>query len=242
MPTLLLVRHGRSTANTAGVLAGRSPGVALDDTGRDQGAALAVRLGAVPLADVVSSPVQRCRETADLLTAVPGPRGRFRRRPDIALDERLAEADYGDWTNRTLRDLSREPLWRTVQSHPSAVTFPGGESLRAMQLRAVDAVRDHDARIAAGWGDSAVWVAVSHGDVIKAIIADALGVHLDAFQRIVVDPCSVCVVRYTPSRPYVLRLNDTGGDLAGLVAPRRRRRPAGVRADDAVVGGGTGTT
>ncbi len=236
MPTVLLVRHGRSTANTSGVLAGRTPGVALDDTGREQAAALAVRLAAVPLAAAVSSPIQRCQETTGVLLAVPGPRGRFRRRPEVGLDDRLAEADYGDWTNRSIRDLSREPLWRTVQAHPSAVTFPGGESLRGMQSRSVDAIRDHDARVAATAGDSAVWLAVSHGDIIKAIVADALGVHLDAFQRIVVDPCSVTVIRYTSLRPFVQRVNDVGGDLGGVAPARTRRRAT----SDAVVGGGAG--
>ena len=115
-----------------------------------------------------------------------------------------------------------------------------------MQLRAVDAVRDWDARVAAEHGDGAVWVAVSHGDVIKALVADAAGSHLDAFQRIVVDPASVSVVRYTDLRPFVLRVNDTGGDLASLVpAPKRRGRgPARSRkpSSDAAVGGGAGTT
>jgi broad specificity phosphatase PhoE len=114
-----------------------------------------------------------------------------------------------------------------------------------MQHRAVAAVREHDAAVAAAHGDDAVWVAVSHGDVIKALLADALGMHLDAFQRIVVDPCSVSVVRYTPLRPFALRLNDTGGDLSGFApAPRRgRRRPAARRrpaSSDAVVGGSAG--
>jgi len=158
----------------------------------------------------------------------------------------LAEADYGEWTNRTLHDLAREPLWRTVQAHPSAVTFPGGESLRGMQARAVDAVREYDSRISELAGEAAVWVAVSHGDVIKGVIADALGVHLDSFQRIVADPCSVTAIRYTATRPFVLRVNDTGGDLTALVPSRRRRaggpRAAGGRADDAIVGGGGGAT
>jgi broad specificity phosphatase PhoE len=112
-----------------------------------------------------------------------------------------------------------------------------------MQHRAVAAVREHDAAVSAAHGDDAVWVAVSHGDVIKAVLADALGMHLDAFQRIVADPCSVSIVRYTPLRPFVLRMNDTGGDLAHLAPPRtgarrRRTRPA---SSDAVVGGSPGT-
>jgi probable phosphomutase (TIGR03848 family) len=241
VPTVLLVRHGRTTANASGVLAGWTPGVALDETGHDQAVRLAQRMAVLPLARVVTSPLQRCRETAAELVAVPGPKKVAR--PDPRTDDRLGECKYGDWTGRPLKDLAKDPLWRVVQAHPSAVTFPGpeGESMPDMQHRAVAAVRDHDAQVAAESGDGAVWVAVSHGDVIKALLADALGMHLDAFQRIVVDPCSVSVIRYTPLRPFALRVNDTGGDLAGFAPPprrgSRRSRPA---SSDAVVGGATG--
>lgn len=244
MPTVLLVRHGRSTANTGGVLAGWTPGVDLDDTGRAQAAALAERLAVMPLAAVVSSPLDRCLRTTEAVLAVDGPRRRPR--PELVVDDRLGECRYGDWTGRELKSLGKDPLWRVVQTHPSAAVFPGpeGESLRGMQLRALDAVRDWDARVAAEHGDDAVWLAVSHGDVIKSLVADAVGSHLDAFQRIVVDPCSVTAVRYTSTRPFLLRCNDTGGDLAGLVPrPRRRRARRGTKASDgdAVVGGSTGT-
>jgi broad specificity phosphatase PhoE len=111
-----------------------------------------------------------------------------------------------------------------------------------MQLRAVQAVREQDAIVARDHGEDAVWVAVSHGDIIKSLLADALGMHLDAFQRIVVDPCSVSVVRYTALRPFALRVNDTGGDLSALVPPKRpRRRRTSAPSSDAVVGGSTGT-
>ena len=245
MPTVLLVRHGRTTANASGVLAGWTPGVGLDDTGRAQAVDLGRRMAALPLAAVVTSPLQRCRETSAELVAVPGPKGVAR--PEPVLDDRLGECRYGDWTGRPLKELAKDPLWRVVQAHPSAVTFPGpeGESMPDMQHRAVAAVREHDAAVAAAHGEDALWVAVSHGDVIKALLADALGMHLDAFQRIVVDPCSVSVVRYTPLRPFALRINDTGGDLAGLApAPRRGRRRSAARprptSSDAVVGGSTG--
>jgi len=229
VPTVILVRHGRTDANASGTLAGHTPGVRLDDAGQAQAGALADRLSAVPLAAIVSSPLERCYETA---TAIA------QRRPGMAIttDDRLIECRYGDWTGRPLRDLSRTSLWKRVQAHPSGAEFPGGESMRAMQARAVEAVRDHDARVAGEAGDAAVWVAVSHGDVIKAIVADALGMHLDLFQRIAVDPGSVSVIRYTDLRPFVVRLNDSGGDLTGLTTRRRRRR----RSSDAVVGGGAG--
>jgi probable phosphomutase (TIGR03848 family) len=231
--TVILLRHGRSTANTGGVLAGWTPGVQLDETGRQQAQTVAERLAKVPLAAVVSSPLERCRETADAVAAG--------RDLTVQTDDRLGEARYGDWTGRSLRELVKDPLWKVVQQHPSGAVFPGpeGEGLAQTQVRAVAAVRDWNARL----GTDAVWLACSHGDVIKAVLADALGLHLDQFQRIVVDPASISVVTYTGTRPFVQRMNDTGGDVAALLpaAKRpRRRAAAAVAASDAVVGGGAG--
>jgi probable phosphomutase (TIGR03848 family) len=248
VPTVLLVRHGRTAANAGGVLAGWTPGVALDGSGRAQAATLAARLAPLPLALAVSSPLQRCQETATALLAVRPEKSRTRalRRPELLTDDRLGECRYGDWTGKALKDLVKEPLWRVVQAHPSAAVFPGaeGEPMLSMQTRAVTAIRDHDAAVAAQHGDDAIWLAVSHGDVIKAILADALGMHLDQFQRLVVDPCSVSVIRFTPLRPFAVRINDSGTDLAAL-APvpskkRRSRRPADSTSSDAVVGGSAG--
>ncbi|MGW1816475.1 histidine phosphatase family protein [Streptomyces sp. NPDC002125] len=234
MPTLILVRHGRSTANTSGVLAGRTPGVALDERGAGQAAALPGRLAALELAAAVSSPLQRCRETLQpLLDARPG--------LPLHTEEGISECDYGDWSGRKLAELSDEPLMTVVQQHPSAAAFPGGESMRAMQARAVEAVREWNARIGAEHGDDAAYVMCSHGDIIKALVADALGMHLDLFQRVQVDPCSVTAIRYTRLRPFLLRLGDTG-DLASL-APREQSigaDAAGDAATDAAVGGGAG--
>jgi probable phosphomutase (TIGR03848 family) len=229
MPTVVLVRHGRTAANISGVLAGRSS-IGLDETGRAQAEALATRMRGLRPALVLSSPLRRCVETAEALGLVEP--------PAIERDDRLLEADYGDWAGRDLGSLARSKLWRVVQDHPSAAVFPGsGEGMADVAARAVRGVRDIDRRIAAERSPNAVWVAVSHGDVIKAVLADALGMHLDMFQRIVVDPCSVSVVRYTPRRPFVLRMNDTAGSLEGLQPTRRRRRaPHG----DAAVGGGAG--
>lgn len=229
--TVILLRHGRSTANGSGVLAGRAPKVGLDDTGRGQAKALLDRLAGVPLAEAVVSPMLRCKQTvAPLLDG----RGLGR-----TVEPRLSEVDYGEWTGRELKTLVKEPLWRVVQAHPSAAVFPGGEGLAAMQSRAVAAVREHDARITAAHGDHAVWLLCSHGDVLKAILSDALGQHLDSFQRIVVDPASLSVVRYTETRPFVLRVNDHGSDFAGVVPqpPKRGRKKA---SSDADVGGSTG--
>ncbi|WP_432017078.1 histidine phosphatase family protein [Streptomyces hydrogenans] len=227
MATLILVRHGRSTANTSGLLAGRTPGVALDERGAAQAAALPARLAGIPLAAAVSSPLQRCRETLrPLLDA----------RPDLPLhiEERVNECDYGDWSGRKLSELNDEPLMEVVQQHASSAAFPGGESMRAMQVRAVEAVRDWNARIDAEHGEDAVYALCSHGDIIKSLVADALGLHLDLFQRIHVDPCSLTVIRYTRLRPFLVRLGDTG-DLAAL-APRETPDTSGT----AEVGGGAG--
>lgn len=223
MTTLFLVRHGRSTANSAGVLAGRAEGVELDEKGREQAAAVAVRLAGVPLTRAVVSPILRCRQTAELLLGDRDIR--------CETEDRLTECDYGEWTGQTLKDLAGEKLWQTVQRQPSAAVFPGGEAMAALSARAVAAVRDWDRRLAAQHGDRTAWLAVSHGDVIKAILADALGMHLDAFQRIMVDPASVSVIHYTDARPYVVTMNSVSGDLAALIPP------AGA---DAAVGGGTG--
>ena len=235
MPTVILVRHGRSTANTAGVLAGRAPGVHLDDTGVQQAVAAGERLAGVRLVAAVTSPLERCRETCKEIT------GRQTTSLRASSDKQLSECDYGEWQGRPLKDLAKEKLWKTVQAQPSAATFPGGESMRAMQDRAVGAIRRHDAKIAAEHGDDAVWVAVSHGDVIKSILADALGTHLDLFQRIHVDPASVSIVSYTASRPFVLGTNTHGGDLSWLNAPAKtRRRSSRPARADAMVGGGAG--
>ena len=225
MTTVLLVRHGL-TGLTGPVLAGHSPGVDLNDRGREQAAALADRLRPVRLAAIVTSPLARCMQTAAALAA-----GRDGLAPQQ--DERLTEVRYGDWTGRPLKELTRDPLWKVVQQHPSNAVFPGpeGEPLAHTQIRAVAAVRDWNARL----GPDATWLACSHGDVIKALLADALGMHLDLFQRIVVEPCSVSVVRYTDLRPFVLRVNDTGGEVQSLLPPKRRRRRASTRST-------TGTT
>jgi probable phosphomutase (TIGR03848 family) len=231
--TVLLVRHGRTAANAGGVLAGWTPGVHLDDTGRAQAAALAQRIGPVPLAAVVTSPLERTRETAEALLTGRDPQ------PALHVDDRVAECRYGDWTGKELKALAKEPLWKVVQAHPSAAVFPGdeGEAMADMQHRAVAAVREWNATL----GADATYAVVSHGDVIKAILADALGLHLDQFQRLQCDPCSISVVRYTELRPFVVRTNDIGGDVAGLVPPPPKRRRRTRRSDsDAVVGGGAG--
>lgn len=241
MAICILLRHGRTRANAEGILAGWTPGLGLDDTGAGQARTAGERLAATPLAAVVASPLQRCQETAAaVLAAQPADRPVARHTED-----RLGEARYGAWTGRPLTELATEPLWRDVQDRPSTVTFPADEafaheSMAQMAARAVEAVTEWDTRLEAEHGPGAVWVAVSHGDVIKAILADALATGLDDFQRIVVDPASLSLVHRTATRPFVLRTNDTGSDpvdLSGLVA----RLAADGASGDAEVGGGAGS-
>jgi probable phosphomutase (TIGR03848 family) len=230
--TVLLLRHGRSTANAGGVLAGWTPDVHLHEDGVKQADALAERLAKVPLQAVVSSPLERCRETvAPLLDT---------RELELTIDDRFGEVRYGDWTGVELKKLAKDPLWPVVQSHPSGMTFPGegGEAMAEMQHRAVSAVRDWNKTL----GPDATYLVCSHGDVIKAIVADALGMHLDTFQRINVDPASLTVIRYGKVRPFVVKVNDNGGNVDALIPPKGRRRRRKVSPQDAVVGGSTGGT
>jgi probable phosphomutase (TIGR03848 family) len=244
--TVLLVRHGL-TATTGQLLTGWTPGVGLDERGRAQAKALGERLASVPLAAIVTSPLDRCRQTVDgLLAARAG-------QPDPVIDDRVGECKYGDWTGKPLKELEKDPLWPVVQAHPSAVRFPGddGEAMLDTQHRAVSAIREWNARL----GKEATYLVCSHGDVIKAIVADALGLHLDQSQRIVADPCSLTVISYTPLRPFLLRLNDTGGGVDSLL-PRPKAAADDSGADepgatgsggvsgesDAVIGGGAGNS
>jgi len=237
--TVLLVRHGL-TAATGHVLTGWTPGVGLDDRGLAQARALGARLVPVPLDAVVTSPLDRCRQTvAELMAARNGQAARN----EPVTDERVGECRYGDWTGKPLKDLEKDPLWPVIQAHPSAVRFPGedGETFLDMQHRAVSAIRDWNARL----GKDATYLVCSHGDVIKAIVADALGLHVDQCQRIVADPCSLTAIRYTPLRPFLLRLNDTGAGVADLL-PRPAQAADAANPDgpesDAVIGGGAGIT
>ena len=215
MTTVLLIRHGL-TALTGPVLTGWTPGVHLDERGRAQVASLGERIREIPLAALVTSPLERCRETAEAVVAGREPV------PALHVDERVGEVRYGSWTGRDFKDLQKDPLWRVVQGHPSAAIFPDGEGLAAMAARATEAVRDWNARL----GPDATYAVVSHADVIKALIADALGLHLDSYQRITVDPASLTVIQYAALRPFVIRVNDTGGGVEALIPkpPSRRRR------------------
>jgi probable phosphomutase (TIGR03848 family) len=204
-PTVVLfVRHGQ-TPTTGQVLPGRAPGLHLADKGREQALAVAERIKTLKKVDAVySSPLERARETAAPIAAARGLR--------VRANKALLECDFGEWTGAALKDLMKKPEWATVQRYPSGFRFPGGESFVDMSARIRDAVVDLRDRHPGG-----VVVAVSHADPIKAAVADALGTHLDLFQRIVVSTCSVTAILYGDSGPAVLTVNHTG-DL-GALAP-----------------------
>ncbi|TQK32108.1 histidine phosphatase family protein [Arthrobacter sp. SLBN-53] len=225
--TVILLRHGRSTSNTAHTLAGRSAGVDLDDTGREQAEAVVARIGALPVKAIVRSPLLRCATTVAPLAAALG--------IEPVVEDRIIEVDYGSWTGRKISELFKEPLWKVVQAQPSAAVFPDGEGLAQVQSRAVAAIREHDRRLSETHGGDVLWVACTHGDVIKSVLADALGTHLDSFQRITADPASMSVIRYTETRPFVLHVNHTGNGLTAALNAAPDAAPAG----DAVVGGST---
>jgi len=210
MGTLLLIRHGRTDANANGVLAGRTPGVVLDEVGRTTTESLAKRLEAVNIAQVVSSPLERTLETASIL---------FTKDVEIALEDRLLECDYGDWQGAKLSDLSVNELWPIVQQRPDEMIFPNGESMNEMSSRACLAVREWDSKLSSEHGENVVWAAISHGDIIKAICADAMGLPLRKFQSILIEPASVSVIHYSEKGSAVSKLNDTGSEwLAKLNA------------------------
>ena len=225
--TVILLRHGRSTSNTAHTLAGRSDGVDLDDKGREQAQTVVTRIGDLPVKAIVRSPLLRCERTVEPLAAALG--------LQPLVEDRIIEVDYGSWTGRKIGELVKEPLWQLVQQQPSAAVFPDGEGLAQVQARAVAAIREHDRRLTTEHGGDVLWVACTHGDVIKAVLADALGTHLDTFQRITADPASMSVIRYTDTRPFVLHVNHTGSGLTAALSAK----PAAAPESDAVVGGST---
>lgn len=203
-PTLvLLVRHGQ-TPTTGASLPGRAPGLHLSDKGRGQAEVAATRIASLQsVAAVYASPMERTKETAAPIARASKLRVRG------AND--LIECDFGNWTGRKLSELRKLNAWRTVQHYPSGFTFPGGESFAGMQTRAVECVQSLVAR-----HPGQTIVAVSHADVVKAIVASAVGTHLDLFQRIVVSPCSITAILYSADGPVVLTINSTGDDLRAL--------------------------
>jgi len=199
----LLVRHGL-TPTTGKVLPGRAAGLHLAEAGQAQATAAAERIAALSYVNAVyASPLERARETAAPIAKAKGLR--------VRIDKGLLECDFGEWTGEELKKLMKLPEWGTVIRAPSTFRFPGGESFNEMQVRIVSAI---DRLRAAHKGG--VVVCVSHADPIKAAVAHAMGTHIDLFQRIVISPCSVTAIAYSPGGPVVLTVNSTGGSLAEL--------------------------
>ena len=222
---LVLIRHAHSQSNASGVLSGRLPNIHLSEKGIKQSQQLSERLGNFAVAQLRVSPMERCFETISpwlndiVLKNSPG----F----EPIIDPSLNEVDYGSWSGKKIITLARKKEWRTVQESPSRMYFPGGEGIAQMQSRAMSVVHE-----LAKLPDSKTAVIVSHGDVIKSIVASALGTHLDEFQRIIIDPASVSVLDYSGIKPRVLLLNDTRAVVTDLLqAPKRSRN---------LLGGGAG--
>ncbi|MEN9711324.1 MAG: hypothetical protein RL441_1316 [Actinomycetota bacterium] len=193
MKTVLLLRHARSTANAAGVLAGRMPGVQLDEVGISQAKQLADCLRDLSIEFIVHSDLERTKQTVSPLASASG--------ITLREDQRLTECDYGDWSGKELKELSSEPLWKSIQSTPSSVTFPGGEAMIDMQSRAVAALDF--------WMEEAtsLFAICSHGDVLKSLVAHAIGLPLDKFQGLHVSPASITVLQWDGSRWTLQALN-----------------------------------
>jgi probable phosphomutase (TIGR03848 family) len=194
---LILVRHA-VTAHTGPLLSGRMPGIDLSDKGVGQAEAAASRLAKLPIAAIYASPIERTTQTAQCIAA--------HHAMDVSPLPGVIEADYGDWTGGKISDLAKTDEWKVVQVAPSRAVFPGGESIRAMQSRMVDAL---DAVVAAHPHETVV--VVSHADPIKSAIAHYTGMHLDLFQRIHVSPASATVFDFHAYGALLVKCNDTGG-------------------------------
>ena len=224
MTRILLIRHAHSVANQRGILAGRTEGIYLTEEGESQSAELAKRLSGSKISKVHISPLERCHLTINpLLKSLP-----VKERPKIQINDDLSEVDYGKWTGKKLTSLYREKLWKVVQNRPSAMYFPEGEGLAQMQVRAMRAVH-------AAAAEGGLQIIVSHGDVIKSVVASVLGTHLDNFQKIVIDPASITVLDFDGADFRILTLNNTTTPIAELAKTSSTKRVT-----RALIGGGSG--
>ena len=195
---LFLIRHGENEWTERGALAGRTPSVSLNPKGREQARQIAERLKAQPITAIYSSPLLRCLETAQPLAAALN--------LSVSVETGILEVDYGDWRGGELKELGKRPEWRLVQIFPGGFRFPGGETLREVQNRAITALE----RIRAAREGEAVAV-FAHGDVLRTTLAYYLGAPLDLFQRIHISTASVSLVAFHRFGPHILAMNDSGG-------------------------------
>lgn len=222
MARIVLLRHAHSLANEKGILAGRIPGVSLSEKGLAQATSLAERLKGAYISTISCSPLERCQQTIlPWLQSDPAMNIEA-----FTIEDRLNEVDYGIWSGVSLKKLSKDPMWKIIQETPSKVTFPQGERIAAMQKRAVSAVKE------IANTKSGTHLFVSHGDVIKAVIADLLSMKLDTFQKLVVDPASITIFETDKDRVVMTTFNNTSGDLAPLLKSPAIRK--------ATLGGGSG--
>lgn len=212
---LVLVRHAMSTANSDGVLAGRMDGIHLNERGREQSEAIVGKFAQLQISGICGSPLSRCRETAEPLC--------IDKKLPYNVDERLNEVEYGSWSGRKLAELNEDPLWDAIQKRPNSVVFPQGEAMAGVFDRVTDFLNSMR-----GLEDEEIVVAFSHGDVIKACIASAYDIPRDAFQRVVIDPAGISLLRLSQDSTFVVRVNDSEATLSSMMARKGK---------DAVVGG-----
>ncbi|MCX6444444.1 MAG: histidine phosphatase family protein [Actinobacteria bacterium] len=222
---IILLRHAHSIANEKGILSGQLPGVSLSTRGREQALSLVSRLGSSSLDSIRVSPMQRCQETIQ-----PWLESKFSSRiGKLILDDQLIEMDYGLWSGRQLKGLAKEKLWKQIQSTPSKVVFPDGERFTAMQKRAFQSIEDGLLEKKNG-----NHLFVSHGDVIKAIVAKLMTIKLDNFQSLVVDPASITVIDFDGEKAQLLAFNDSTSNIERFTQEKKTKR--------ILLGGGSGTS
>lgn len=221
MARLVFIRHAHSTANDAGILSGQLPGISLSKKGKKQAQELVERLGASSFDSIRVSPMQRCEETI-----APWINSRYSRgMKSYQIDESLIEMNYGTWSGRKLSSLSREKMWKEIQERPSTVQFPQGERMKAMQKRALMSISD-----ALEEKKNGTHLFVSHGDVLKALVASLLKMKLDDFQSLVIDSASVTVIDFDGSKSRLLAFNDSHSPIAPMTSMEKSTK--------ALLGGG----
>lgn len=207
MSTVILIRHARSSANAAGILAGQTPGVRLDPTGVEQSFRLAEILGAISIAKVFISPLERCLDTISPWISQHG------KNAEIHSDSRIIEPDYGLWSGKNLDELRTQPLWDLVQNSPREVTFPSGESLLDVWERtksfysSLREFSDQEINV----------VVVSHGDIIKFLIAQIVDLEMNKFQNLVIEPASVSIARFEKDSSRLIQSNRTDISIASIL-------------------------
>lgn len=222
MARLVFIRHAHSTANDAGILSGQLPGISLSKKGKTQAENLVERIGASSFDSVRVSPLQRCEETIS-----PWLKSKYSKGlKNYLVDESLIEMNYGSWSGRKLSSLSREKMWKEIQNRPSSVQFPEGERMRSMQRRALSSVAN-----ALEEKRNGTHLFVSHGDVLKAIVASLLKMKLDDFQSLVIDPASVTVIDFDGAKSRLLAFNDSHSPVAPMAAMEKSTQ--------ALLGGGS---